>query len=551
MPRTTADDRQLRSAATSARRARGETLREARPRHRASCSARSRARARPTSTPRSPPPKAAQPAWAATHRRSSAARILRADRPAAGARRRATIAAIVAARDRQVAEGRARRDRRGDRDGLLRRRRGPALLRPDDDQRRAEPAGDDRPPAARRRRADHRRQHADRQRRLEGVPGAAVRQRRRAQGVRGHAARRRSAFARLARRGRAARRRLQRRPRLRRRGRRAAGRAPRRRASSASPARRAVGRWIAAIAGRAAGEGLPRARRQEPARSSATTPTSRTRRRGRSRCRRSATPASAAPRAAASSCSTPSTTRSASCCVERDRARCRSAPATSDDFGPVINEAQLTQHARRGRARAARRARRCSTGGERLTGAGLRRRLLHGADDARGRRRRRRDLAHASCSARSPCLYRVADFEEAIALANDSPFGLTASIHTAERQPRAWRSSTGSRPASPSVNGGTYGSEPHMPFGGLRQSGNGWREAGHRGARRLLGLKTVYINHDPGARLSRPAPSRRRADPRAAGLEAGARQERPRRSAATRCSPTRSPRRSRAASSTR
>ena len=28
------------------------------------------------------------------------------------------------------------------------------------------------------------------------------------------------------------------------------------------------------------------------------------------------------------------------------------------------------------------------------------------------------------------------------------------------------------------VNGGTYGSEPHMPFGGLRQSGNGWREAG-------------------------------------------------------------------------
>ena len=30
------------------------------------------------------------------------------------------------------------------------------------------------------------------------------------------------------------------------------------------------------------------------------------------------------------------------------------------------------------------------------------------------------------------------------------------------------------------VNGGTYGSEPHMPFGGLRQSGNGWREAGTR-----------------------------------------------------------------------
>src|SRR4029078_9715922 len=28
------------------------------------------------------------------------------------------------------------------------------------------------------------------------------------------------------------------------------------------------------------------------------------------------------------------------------------------------------------------------------------------------------------------CLYRVSTFEEAIAVANDSPFGLTASIHT-------------------------------------------------------------------------------------------------------------------------
>jgi len=47
------------------------------------------------------------------------------------------------------------------------------------------------------------------------------------------------------------------------------------------------------------------------------------------------------------------------------------------------------------------------------------------------------------------------------------------------------------------VNGGTYGSEPHMPFGGLRQSGNGWREAGTQALDVYSDLKTIYINHNP------------------------------------------------------
>ncbi len=91
-------------------------------------------------------------------------------------------------RDRQVEEGRARRDRCRDRDGLLRRRRGAPLLRSDDDQRRAEQGGDGRASAARGGRSDHRGQHADRQRRVEGVSGAAVRQRGDSEGVGGHAA---------------------------------------------------------------------------------------------------------------------------------------------------------------------------------------------------------------------------------------------------------------------------------------------------------------------------------------------------------------------------
>ena len=49
------------------------------------------------------------------------------------------------------------------------------------------------------------------------------------------------------------------------------------------------------------------------------------------------------------------------------------------------------------------------------------------------------------------------------------------------------------------VNGGTYGSEPHLPFGGLRQSGNGWREAGTQALDVYSDLKTIYVNHNPDA----------------------------------------------------
>ena len=74
------------------------------------------------------------------------------------------------------------------------------------------------------------------------------------------------------------------------------------------------------------------------------------------------------------------------------------------------------------------------------------------------------------------CLYRVKDFTEALALANDSPYGLTASIHTRSLH-RAIEFTQKVQAGVAVVNAGTYGSEPHMPFGGLKQSGNGSRES--------------------------------------------------------------------------
>ena len=48
-----------------------------------------------------------------------------------------------------------------------------------------------------------------------------------------------------------------------------------------------------------------------------------------------------------------------------------------------------------------------------------------------------------------------------------------------------------------SVNGPTYGSEPHMPFGGQGDSGNGMREPGPEALDVYSDLKTIYMNHDP------------------------------------------------------
>jgi acyl-CoA reductase-like NAD-dependent aldehyde dehydrogenase len=47
------------------------------------------------------------------------------------------------------------------------------------------------------------------------------------------------------------------------------------------------------------------------------------------------------------------------------------------------------------------------------------------------------------------------------------------------------------------VNAGTFGSEPHMPFGGLKESGNGTREPGREAIDIYSNWKTVYIIHDP------------------------------------------------------
>ncbi len=93
-------------------------------------------------------------------------------------------------------------------------------------------------------------------------------------------------------------------------------------------------------------------------------------------------------------------------------------------------------------------------------------------------------------------LYSVNNFQEALQLANNSPYGLTACIHT-QNYHRAMEFSHKVKCGATVVNAGTYGSEPHMPFGGMRQSGNGSREPGTEALEIYSELKDIYMIIDP------------------------------------------------------
>jgi len=94
------------------------------------------------------------------------------------------------------------------------------------------------------------------------------------------------------------------------------------------------------------------------------------------------------------------------------------------------------------------------------------------------------------------CLYRVSGFDEALQLANGTQYGLTGAIHTASLH-RAQEFITRYQGGLVSVNGATYGAGPHMPFGGVKNSGNGFREPGTEAIDVYTELKTVVINHSP------------------------------------------------------
>jgi aldehyde dehydrogenase (NAD+) len=89
-------------------------------------------------------------------------------------------------------------------------------------------------------------------------------------------------------------------------------------------------------------------------------------------------------------------------------------------------------------------------------------------------------------------LQRVRDLSHALHVANASEYGLTAAIHTASVDRAMWFAQR-VRAGVVNINIGTYGSEPHMPFGGVGASGNGTREPGVEALDVYSELKNISI----------------------------------------------------------
>jgi aldehyde dehydrogenase (NAD+) len=179
--------------------------------------------------------------------------------------------------------------------------------------------------------------------------------------------------------------------------------------------------------------------------------------------------------------------------VERTR-RLKVGPGNDDDFGPVINAGQLDAV-----LAAVERARQAGasvlTGGHRLddpahaSGFYMAPTIIeHASPDA--------EISVSELFGPVTCLYRVPDFSEALRRANQSPYGLTACIHTRSVH-RALEFTRRVQAGVAVVNAGTFGSEPHWPFGGVKFSGNGTREPGTEALDVYSNLKNIILTFDP------------------------------------------------------
>ncbi len=93
-------------------------------------------------------------------------------------------------------------------------------------------------------------------------------------------------------------------------------------------------------------------------------------------------------------------------------------------------------------------------------------------------------------------LLPASSYEEAVALANDTPFGLTAALFTRDLG-KALRFARDIRAGVVKVNQESAGLEFQAPFGGMRQSSSGSREQGKVARDFFTQWKTVYLDAPP------------------------------------------------------
>jgi aldehyde dehydrogenase (NAD+) len=167
-------------------------------------------------------------------------------------------------------------------------------------------------------------------------------------------------------------------------------------------------------------------------------------------------------------------------------------------MGPSVSEGQLKtvmQYVEIGRGEGAR----LMCGGHRLDEGALGKGYFHEAtvfaDVDPGMRIAQEEIFGPVVSV-MPC----GSFDEAIAIANNVPYGLSASIYTQDVN-RAFGAMRDLYTGIVYVNAPTIGAEVHLPFGGTKATGNGHREAGTAALDVFSEWKSIYV--DFSGRLQR------------------------------------------------
>jgi acyl-CoA reductase-like NAD-dependent aldehyde dehydrogenase len=90
-------------------------------------------------------------------------------------------------------------------------------------------------------------------------------------------------------------------------------------------------------------------------------------------------------------------------------------------------------------------------------------------------------------------IIEVGSFEEAVEIINGTPYGLSSSLYTRDVA-RAFRAVRDFEAGITYINGPTIGAEVHLPFGGVKETGNGHREAGTTVYDIYSEWKSVYVD---------------------------------------------------------
>ena len=158
------------------------------------------------------------------------------------------------------------------------------------------------------------------------------------------------------------------------------------------------------------------------------------------------------------------------------------------DIGPVINEAaveKIHSYTEIGKEEGAK----LLTGGERVEGNGFYYRPTVFADVEPQMR-----IAQEEIFGPTTALIPVKSFEEAVRAANGIRYGLSSAIFTRDVN-RAFTAMRDLQTGITYVNAGTTGAEVHLPFGGMKETGNGHREAGQAALDVFTEWKSIYVDY--------------------------------------------------------